>query len=178
MKLIYFLLDKENKFHYHTNLISKKGKKMTEKVMKKRQYLHFRPDRRIERPDKSVETVVDSKGGATVCYLPYGGKIPKGCSLGISFCSPRDDFKNKVGREQSLRSARARKRDYGFFELLTWEEFVEEAEKMVQSAAENTIRIESDRIEKERRDFQKSEKESASLFLNISRIKLKIRQKV
>jgi hypothetical protein len=149
-----------------------------EKIMKKRQYLHFRPDRKIERPNKTVETIIDSCGGATVCYLPLKGSEEGNVVMGVSFCSPRDNFVNKKGREQSLRAARAGKKRGEYWALLSWEDFVEEAEKMVKQAAENSARIEREDIEKIRKITQELEDESKALLLNISRVKPKIRQKI
>ena len=110
------------------------------KQMHKEQYFHFRAvgdvlvndwiDSNDHSKGKSTtlkKNQILPNGGATVCYLPSSdGKA----RMGISFCSPRDNFKKETGRIKSKGKA-VSVHNIIFNELLTFVEAADQSSQMV-----------------------------------------------
>ena len=120
---------------------NRKGDKKMRKQMHKEQYFHFRAIGDILVNDwidandhsKGKSTAVKKnqilpKGGATVCYLP--SSRGKSSTMGISFCSPRDNFKKEIGRIKSKGKSVSVHRTF-FKEPLTFEEAAKKASELV-----------------------------------------------
>lgn len=124
------------------------------KVMKRVEYFYFRDYRRKH---------VSSKVGVVVCYLPIYGKEtppePTGAVLGVSFCSPEDNFNKKIGRGQAFSNALANKKNLGLdgvgdipcfkYPLMTREEASVIAGKIIVQRATELIEKKEDILRKE-----------------------------
>lgn len=49
-----------------------------------------------------VRTLADARGGATVCQLFDGDEV---VSVGVAYCSPKDNYNKRTGRELARRRA-------------------------------------------------------------------------
>jgi len=109
---------------------------MSDPLLRKIQYLHFRFMKDGE---------INAKGGITICYIPTE---EGNSSIGVSVCSPLDQFQKEKSRRQAHDRAIYARHYVSSFKALTFDrlllfsELQSKAEKLVQTKIDILTEIE------------------------------------